>query len=45
VRFVNGADGKIVHQFIRSAAGQVEIVNTTGRDKATTKPLRAIQGL
>jgi tartrate-resistant acid phosphatase type 5 len=45
VRFVNGADGKIVHQFIRSASGQVEIVNTTGRDKATTRPLRAIQGL
>ena len=45
VRFVNGASGEIVHHFIRSAAGQVEILNTTGRDKATTKPLRAIQGL
>ncbi len=45
VRFVNGSDGKVVHHFIRSSSGQVEILNTTGRDKATTRPLRAIQGL
>jgi hypothetical protein len=45
VRFVNGADGKVVHHFIRSSSGQIEILNTTGRDKATTRPLRAIQGL
>ncbi|HEV8606527.1 MAG TPA: metallophosphoesterase [Tepidisphaeraceae bacterium] len=45
VRFVSGADGKTVHHFIRSSTGQIEILSTTGRDKATTKPLRAIQGL
>ena len=31
------ADGKLVHEFTRSAAGQVKVVSTTGRDKAKGK--------
>jgi hypothetical protein len=45
VRMVNGADAKVVHHFIRSPQGKIEILSTTGRDKATTRPLRALQGL
>lgn len=30
-------DGKVVHEFTRSAAGQVKVVSTTGKDKAKGK--------
>lgn len=44
IRFINGEDGKLVHEFIRDSRGQVQIAYTSGRDKATTKPLKAILG-
>jgi tartrate-resistant acid phosphatase type 5 len=44
IRYINGADGALVHEFERDLAGNVSVIATTGLDKATTKPLRAIEG-
>jgi len=47
VRYVaSGGDGKIVHQFAREKeTGAVQIVSTTGHDRATTKPLKTLLGI
>jgi hypothetical protein len=45
VEFTNGRDGQIVHQFTRSNSGAVKVIATTGRDTATTKPLKTLLGL
>lgn len=34
LRFFNSADGKEIHHFTRNAQGQVQVVATTGKDKA-----------
>jgi tartrate-resistant acid phosphatase type 5 len=46
VRYVASAGEKVVHHFDREKqTGAVRIVSTTGRDKATTKPLKTLAGL
>jgi len=40
-----GEDGNILHAFTRTRDGVVKTVETTGSDRATSKPLKAIQGL
>jgi phosphoheptose isomerase len=45
VEFTNGRDGQIVHQFTRSKTGAVKVIATTGKDTATTKPLKTLLGL
>jgi hypothetical protein len=45
VRFINGDNGQVVHTLHRDLDGAVSILQTTGRDKPTTQPLRVILGL
>ena len=46
MRYVAAPDAKIVHQFNREKdGGAIRIVSTTGRDKATTKPLKTLAGV
>ena len=44
-RFIHGLDGSILHEFERDRSGYVKTIVNTGRDKPTSKPLKAIQGL
>jgi hypothetical protein len=46
VRYLAIPDAKIIHEFARDKqSGAIRIVSTTGRDKATTKPLKTLAGL
>lgn len=45
VRYVAAKDGQVAHLFQRDHDGKVTIVSTTGHDKATTKPLKALIGV
>lgn len=45
VKYVEAREGKIVHYFTRDEQNTVRIVHTTGRDKATTKPLKTLLGI
>jgi hypothetical protein len=45
VKFTNAADGKLLHHFTRTRPGQIQVHMTTGRDKATSKPLLVLLGL
>ncbi len=46
VRYVASPDAKIIHHFEREkATGNVTIVSSMPRDKATTKPLKSLLGL
>jgi tartrate-resistant acid phosphatase type 5 len=39
-------EGRIIHHFAREKeSGAIKIVSTTGRDKATTKPLKTLLGI
>jgi hypothetical protein len=44
VRFL-GEDGRVLHAFERNRAGSVTLLANTTSDKATTNPLRVIQGV
>lgn len=45
VRFLDGTTGHVVHAFTRDHAGKVTVLSNTPSDRATTKPLRVIQGI
>jgi hypothetical protein len=46
VRYLAIPDGKVIHEFARDkGSGAIRIVSTTGRDKATTKPLKTLAGV
>jgi tartrate-resistant acid phosphatase type 5 len=46
VRYIGSPAGKIIHEFERQkATGAVTIISSTPRDKATTKPLKALIGV
>jgi tartrate-resistant acid phosphatase type 5 len=45
VRFIDGASGQIVHAFDRDRSGKVATLSNSTSDRATTKPLRVIQGI
>jgi 3',5'-cyclic AMP phosphodiesterase CpdA len=44
VRYVNAKDVKVVHRFERTRDGVVTVVTSSGRDRATTKPLKTLIG-
>ena len=45
VKIINGRDGHVVHAFSRAPGGEISVAMTTGRDKATNKPLTVYLGL
>jgi tartrate-resistant acid phosphatase type 5 len=46
VKYIATKDGKPIHEFVREKpTGAIRIVSTTGRDKATTRPLRTLLGI
>jgi hypothetical protein len=46
VRYVASPDSKIIHHFEREkATGEVTVISSTPRDKATTKPLKSLIGV
>jgi hypothetical protein len=45
VKYIEAKDGKIVHYFTRDNENTVRVIHTTGRDKATTKPLKTLLGI
>ncbi|HEY7114971.1 MAG TPA: metallophosphoesterase [Tepidisphaeraceae bacterium] len=46
VRYISTKDGSVAHDFARDKeTGAIHIVSTTGHDKATTKPLKALAGI
>ena len=44
IRYV-GADGQLLHEFVRSKAGQVRVTVTTPSDASIAKPLQVLQGI
>jgi hypothetical protein len=45
VKYVDAKQGKVAHHFVREKEGGVRVVYSTGRDRATTKPLRTLLGI
>jgi hypothetical protein len=46
VKYVSAKDGAVVHDFTRDKkTGHVTVISTTGRDKASTKPLKTLLGI
>jgi 3',5'-cyclic AMP phosphodiesterase CpdA len=45
VKFTNANDGKLLHHFTRTTTADIKVHMTTGRDKATNKPLLVLLGL
>jgi len=44
VQLVSG-EGKVVHEFTRDSSGTINVLRTTPSDKATTQPIKVIQGI
>jgi hypothetical protein len=45
VKYVDAREGKVVHYFTRDNENRVKVIYTTGRDRATTKPLKTLLGI
>jgi hypothetical protein len=45
VRFVSGADARVVYEFERAHDGDVNVLVEGSRDKATTQPLKVLLGI
>jgi hypothetical protein len=45
VKYVSAKDAKVVHYFTRDVENRVKVAYTTGRDRATTKPLKTLLGI
>ena len=45
VKYVDARDAKVIHYFTRDNENRVRVIYTTGRDRATTKPLKTLLGI
>jgi hypothetical protein len=45
LRYIDAKEVKIAHFFTREKDGTVTVIHTTGRDRATTKPLKTLLGI